>query len=97
MTPAVGILAGDGILLPASTLHTTWFWALASFVAINTVMYVALAVAKIFPKLHPRDWLPRRYTRSETRSIYPDTPEGERARAEALRRRSRPADPPPRR
>lgn len=94
---AAGILAGDGILLPESTLQTTWFSVLASFVAINTVMYVALAVAKIFPKLHPRDWLPRRYTRSETRSIYPDTPEGEQARQAAMQHLSRPADPPPRR
>ena len=67
-------------ILPESVLQTTWFMVLSSFVAINTVMYVALAVAKILPKVRPRDWFPRTYTRAETRSIYPDTPEGEQAR-----------------
>ncbi len=47
---------------------------LAAFVAINTVMYVALAIAKTLPKVHVRDWLPRGYRRAETRSIYPDGP-----------------------
>ena len=83
---SIQILAKDGLLLPESTLHTGWFAVLAAFVAINTVMYVALAIAKILPKVYPRDWLPRTYTRSETRSIYPDTPEGEQARAAATRR-----------
>ncbi|GAB3301792.1 hypothetical protein EK0264_01135 [Epidermidibacterium keratini] len=78
------VLAG---ILPESVLATHWFMILSSFVAINTVMYVALAVAKILPKLYPRDWLPRTYTRAETRSIYPDTPEGEQARREATRPR----------
>lgn len=64
-----------GLLLPESTLSSLWFSVLAAFVAINTVMYVALAVAKILPKLHPRDWLPRSYERSQTRSIYPDDEE----------------------
>ncbi|WP_153504309.1 hypothetical protein [Cumulibacter manganitolerans] len=77
------LLAADGILLPESTLQTGWFSVLAAFVAINTVMYVALAIAKVLPKVYPRDWLPRRYTRSETRSIYPETPEGEQAKAAA--------------
>lgn len=67
-----GLVAPLGILLPESTLDSTWFAVLAAFVAINTVMYVALAVAKALPKLHPRDWLPRSYTRAQTRSIHPD-------------------------
>jgi hypothetical protein len=64
-----------GMLLPESTLSSLWFSVLAAFVAINTVMYVALAFAKILPRLHPGDWLPRNYVRSQTRSIYPDREE----------------------
>ena len=67
-----------GILLPEATLHSTWFAVLAAFVAINTVMYAALATAKTLPKLHPRDWLPRSYTRAQTRSIHPDAQERQR-------------------
>lgn len=64
-----------GVLLPESTLTSLWFSVLAAFVAINTVMYVALAFAKILPRLHPSDWRPRNYVRSQTRSIYPDSEE----------------------
>lgn len=63
-----------GILLPESTLGSGWFAVLSVFVAINTVMYVALAIGKVLPKVYPRDWLPRRYARSQTRSIHPDSP-----------------------
>lgn len=72
-TPS-GVVAG--ILFPQSILSTTWFAVLATFVAVNTIMYAALGIAKALPKLYPRDWLPRRYTRSQTRSIYPDATEG---------------------
>ena len=61
-----------GILLPYSVLHTGWFAVLAAFVAINTVMYGALALAKILPKLYPSDWVRPINRRSQTRSIYPD-------------------------
>lgn len=64
-----------GILLPESVLTSEWFAVLAAFVAINTVMYVTLAVSKTVPKIHPYDLFPRRYTRAETRSIHPDAPE----------------------
>lgn len=40
--------------------------------AINTVMYGALALAKILPKLYPSDWVRPIDRRSLTRSIYPD-------------------------
>lgn len=60
-----------GILLPASVLSSDWFSVLAAFVAINTVMYVTLAVIKALPKVYVRDLLPRHYVRSETRSIDP--------------------------
>ncbi len=69
-----------GLLLPESVLTTPWFGVLAAFVALNTVVYVTLAIAKILPKLHPSDLLPRTYVRSQTRSIYPDAPEGRETR-----------------
>ena len=34
-------------LLPESVLHSGWFAVLAAFVAINTVMYVVLALAML--------------------------------------------------
>ena len=60
--------------VPRALLQTQWFAILATFVAINTVMYAALAVAKILPKANPADWIRRRSERSETRSIDPDSP-----------------------
>ena len=65
-----------GVLLPESLVHSRGFAVLSAFVAINTVMYVARAGAKTLPKVYPRDWLPRRYRRAETRSIHPDAPVG---------------------
>lgn len=64
-----------GVLLPESFLQSNWFGILAAFVALNTVMYLALAVAKTFPKMYVSDWVQRRNTRSQTRSIYPDGPD----------------------
>lgn len=63
-----------GILLPESTLRTEVFAVLAAFVAINTVIYVTLAVAKMLPKFYLSDWVHGRDRRSETRSISPDDP-----------------------
>lgn len=68
-------LSPAGLLLPESVLSSDWFAVLAVFVAINTVMYVTLAVTKTLPKIHVRDLLPRTYIRSETRSIHPDDAE----------------------
>ncbi|WP_241992868.1 hypothetical protein [Cryobacterium frigoriphilum] len=62
-----------GILLPEATLHSDFFAILAAFVAINTVMYAALAIAKIVPMVHLGDLVPGRRRRSETRSIHPET------------------------
>lgn len=67
----IGALTPLGLLLPQATLGSPWFAVLAAFVAINTVMYAALAVAKMMPKLYPRDWIPRHYERAQTRSIDP--------------------------
>ena len=59
-----------GVALPESVLFTDWFRILAAFVAVNTVMYAALAVAKVLPKVQPPDW--RRGQRSEPRGIHPE-------------------------
>jgi hypothetical protein len=44
----VTVLAG--ILLPSSVLESGWFQALATFVAINTLIYAVLALAKLWPR-----------------------------------------------
>ncbi|HJR50695.1 MAG TPA: hypothetical protein VJ794_06280 [Gemmatimonadales bacterium] len=62
----------QGLLLPESVLGSDLFAVLAAFVAINTVMYVALAIAKMLPKVYLGDFVNGRNRRSETRSIYPD-------------------------
>lgn len=61
-----------GILFPEALVRSEPFAILAAFVAINTVVYVALSVAKALPKIYFTDYLPRRYQRAETRSIHPD-------------------------
>lgn len=63
-------------MIPDTVLASEWFAALAAFVSINTAIYVTLAILKTLPRIHPGDHLPRRYQRSETRSIHPDAPEG---------------------
>ena len=63
-----------GVLLPDSILHNDFIAVLAAFVAINTIVYVTLAVAKMLPKVYFRDWIDTRNRRSETRSIDPDAP-----------------------
>jgi hypothetical protein len=63
-----------GVLLPDSILRNELIAVLAAFVAINTIVYVTLAVAKMLPKLYLRDYLSSRNRRAETRSIDPDAP-----------------------
>jgi hypothetical protein len=63
-----------GLLLPETLLHSELFAVLSAFVAINTVIYVTLAVAKVLPKVHLGDWIGSRNRRAETRSIHPDAP-----------------------
>ncbi len=77
--------APTGLLLPESVLGSEWFAVLAVFVAINTVMYVGLAVAKILPKVHPGDWVRRTYVRAETRGIHPEASETGSERSSAVR------------
>jgi hypothetical protein len=61
-----------GLLLPESVMHTGWFAVLSVFVAINTVLYLTLAIIKLLPKLYLSDWVDHRNRRAETRSIYPE-------------------------
>jgi len=59
-------------VLPESIMHTPWFASLSMFVAINTVLYLTLAIIKLLPKAYLSDWVDQRNRRSEIRSIYPD-------------------------
>ncbi len=66
-----------GVLLLANVLHESlmhspWFASLSMFVAINTVLYLTLAMIKLLPKAYVSDWIDQRNRRSEIRSIYPD-------------------------
>ena len=39
-----------GILFSSELLRSGWFKALGAFVAINTIVYAALAIAKLLPR-----------------------------------------------
>ena len=73
-----GIGLVGGILLPASAMHSQWFDVLSVFVAVNTVLYLTLAIIKLLPKAYLSDWVNQRNRRGESRSIYPDS-DGEAA------------------
>ncbi|MGX1591202.1 hypothetical protein ACWICO_08780 [Glutamicibacter sp. NPDC055491] len=60
-----------GIILPESVLLSDWFAVLASFVAINTVLYLVLGLAKLLPVIRIRSSRGRE-RRSETRNIDPE-------------------------
>lgn len=64
-----------GILLPETFLQSEFFQVLATFVAINTLMYVTLAIAKMLPRVYPGDWFNRRNRRREPRGIGAPPPE----------------------
>ncbi len=66
-----GVWLLAGLVLPESTLHTPWFAVLSVFVAINTVLYLTLAIIKLLPKAYLSDWVDQRNRRAESRSIYP--------------------------
>jgi hypothetical protein len=68
-----GIAFVGGILLPEDIMHSQWFAALSMFVAVNTVLYLTLAVIKLLPKAYLSDWVDQRNRRAESRSIYPDS------------------------
>jgi hypothetical protein len=39
-----------GILFSSELLRSAWFQGLATFVAINTLVYAGLALGKLFPR-----------------------------------------------
>jgi len=67
---AIGIIGG--MLLPENIMHTQWFAVLSVFVAVNTVLYLTLAIIKLLPKVYLSDWIAQHNRRGETRSIYPN-------------------------
>ena len=74
---AVAALVPTGVLLPESILHTDSFKVLATFVALNTLMYATLAVLKVLPKGYAFSWFSGRNRRAQNRSIYPERPGSE--------------------
>jgi hypothetical protein len=58
-------------LLPLAVTDPGFVDVLAAFVALNTLIYGALALGKLMPKVQRPRLLRRRYRRSETRSIHP--------------------------
>jgi hypothetical protein len=64
----------EGILLPESFLQSRFFIVLATIVELNTVIYAALALVHVTPKMAKPSWLRGHRPRGVTRSIYPDGP-----------------------
>ncbi|MGN6605674.1 MAG: hypothetical protein ACTHMS_01500 [Jatrophihabitans sp.] len=78
MSPVATAVAGHGLLFDESLLHSPGFAVLGVFVLLNTVMFLALSILKLLPKVYVSDWFTSRNRRAETRSIHPDgvaTPE----------------------
>jgi hypothetical protein len=73
MTPIAAILPAVG-LLPEWILHTDSFQILATFVAINSMMYATLAVLKVLPGGYALARFNGRNRRRENRSIHPEPP-----------------------
>lgn len=71
MTLFAAVLPAVG-LLPEWVLHTESFSILATFVALNSVMYATLAVFKLLPKGYGLARFNERNRRIANRSIYPD-------------------------
>nr|WP_314842004.1 hypothetical protein [uncultured Microbacterium sp.] len=63
-----------GILLPSEWLQTEWFSVLATFVAVNTLIYLVLGLIKVIPLIRWGRNHNGASRRSETRSIHPDAP-----------------------
>ncbi|WP_404288055.1 hypothetical protein [Glutamicibacter arilaitensis] len=67
----LGLIVPRGLILPENVLYSSWFSVLASFVAINTLIYLVLGVMKIIPVIRLSAGRGRE-RRSETRNIDPD-------------------------
>jgi len=72
----MNVIAPTGLLLPAELLVSPFFQFLSAFVAINTIMFAALAIAHMLPKVYFSDFVTSRGRRKETRSIHPDDSQG---------------------
>ena len=68
-----GLVGGlvTGVLLPETVLHSEAVKILATFVALNTLMYATLALLKILPKWHLPTLFGGRNRRMRNRSIHP--------------------------
>lgn len=71
MTAAGLAMVPTGVLLPERLLHTSGFEILATFVALNTLMYATLAVLKLVPRAHA---VRGRWSRLRDRAAAPGTP-----------------------
>jgi hypothetical protein len=71
--PVLGELP-TGMVFPEAVVHSAPFSVLAAFVAINTVMYGVLALAKMLPKVYPSSLVRGRNRRAQNRSIDPGPP-----------------------
>lgn len=67
---AVEIVAS--LFVSDDLMQAGWFQGLSAFVAVNTVLYVTLAIIKTLPKAYLSDYVDRRDRRTETRSIHPN-------------------------
>jgi hypothetical protein len=70
----VAAVLPTGVLLPESILQTNSFKILATFVALNTLMYATLAVLKVLPKGYALSWFNGFNRRAQSRSVYPEPP-----------------------
>ncbi|MDO8107041.1 hypothetical protein Q6348_07490 [Isoptericola sp. b441] len=73
MIAAEGLVSA-GALLPVSVLRSDPVQVLATFVALNTLMYATLAAVKILPRVQRPAWLNGRNRRAQDRSIYAGRP-----------------------
>jgi hypothetical protein len=64
----------EGILLPESFLQSRFFIVLATIVELNTVIFAALSLVHVTPKMSKPSWRRGHRPRGVTRSIYPDGP-----------------------
>lgn len=67
------------MLIPTSLLDSEFFQVLATFVALNSLIYATLAVLKVVPKGYSFVRFDGRNRRRQNRSIYPDGPDAEPA------------------
>ena len=68
------INAPTGIVFPETILHTGITATLSTMVAVNAVMFAALALARILPKIHLHDRKRQRHELPVTRSTHPTSP-----------------------